>query len=219
MERWGLRLEAVATPTTRVLSSASRLVTIDLRTWRGRQLSELIAIIFKDQYRASEVLNDLQRREWDWGADLDQAVVVRHTEKEEYKVLFSFDPMTETGGSWARLWGSLLSLVLFDPLTEGIVQTVASFSEASGAPARLDFDKQKRLPDVKWWRERLRLSKEFVRDVGAMVQPGDSALVALLHADRPGFVFQQLRNYGGTLVHTRLTAEQDWQLQHALSGD
>jgi uncharacterized membrane protein len=179
-------------------------------------LSELIAIIFKDQYRASEVLNDLQRREWDWVADLDQAVVVRHTEKEEYKVLFSFDPMTETGGSWARLWGSLLSLLLFDPVADGIVQTVATFSEASGAPTNVDAPKQ--LPDVKWWRERLRLSREFVRDVGAMVQPGDSALVALLHPDRPGLVFQQLRNYGGTLVHTRLTAEQDWQLQHALNA-
>jgi len=39
-------------------------------------VSQLIVLAFRDQFRSAEVLNDLKRRELDWAADLDHAVVV-----------------------------------------------------------------------------------------------------------------------------------------------
>jgi uncharacterized membrane protein len=179
-------------------------------------VSELLAIVFKDQYRASEVLNDLQRREWDGVVDLDKAVVVRQTGRDKFKVMFSFDPTTEEEETWARLWGSLLSLVLFHSLTDGIVDTARNLVDACGVQTSGEIEPRKVLPDVKWWREILCLSDEFVRDVGAMIQPGDSALFTLLHTDERGFVFQQLRNYGGTIVNTTLSPEQDQTLKNVL---
>jgi uncharacterized membrane protein len=180
-------------------------------------VTELLTIVFKDQYRASEVLNDLQRREWDWVVDLDKAVVVRQTDQDKFKVMFSFDPTTEDEEAWARLWGSLLSLVLFNSLTDGIVDTARNLVDACGAQTSGETESGRVLPDVKWWREILCLSDEFVRDVGAMIQPGDSAIFTLLHTEKRGVVFQQLRNYGGTLVNTTLSPEQDQTLNNVLA--
>jgi uncharacterized membrane protein len=180
-------------------------------------VSELLAIVFKDRYRASEVLNDLQRREWDWVVDLDQAVVVRHLEQDKFKVLFSFDPTTEEEEIWARLWGSLLSLVFFHSLADEIADTARNLADACGAQTSEEIAPRKVLPDVKWWREILCLPDEFVRDVGAMIQPGDSALFTLLHTEKREVVFQQLRNYGGTLVNITLSPEQDQTLNNVLA--
>jgi len=181
------------------------------------RVSDLLAIVFHDQYRASEVLNELQRQECDWVEDLEKAVVVRQVDQDKFKVLFSFDPATEEEESWARLWGSLLSLVLFNSLADGIVDTARNLADACGVQSDGGFETRRVLPDVKWWRETLCLSDDFVRDVGAMIQPGDSALFALLHTDKRGVVLQQLRNYGGILVSTSLSPEQDQALNQVLA--
>ncbi|MCI0388395.1 MAG: DUF1269 domain-containing protein [Acidobacteria bacterium] len=180
-------------------------------------MSELIAVVFKDQYRASEALNDLQRREWDWVGDLDRAVVVRHKEQDKFTVQYSFDPATEEEGAWARLWGSFLSLVLFIPLADAMFDAAKDLSAASGAQKTASIESRHALPDVQWWTESLCVSDEFVRDVGAMIQPGDSAIFALLQTDKPGAIFQQLRNYGGTLLHTTLSPEQDQAMKNVLA--
>ena len=180
-------------------------------------MSDLLALVFNDRYRASEVLNDLLRQEDDWVGDLDKAVVIRQVDQDKFKVLFSFDPTTEEEAAWARLWGSLLSLVLFNSLTDGIVDTTRNLADACGAQINGVLETRRILPDVKWWRETLCLSRDFVRDVGAMIQPGDSALFTLLHTDKRGVVFQTLRNYGGTLVNTTLSPEQDQTLRDVLA--
>ncbi len=55
-------------------------------------MSDLVVVVFKDQYRASEVLNELRRREWNWVIDLDQAVVLRIDEQGKLRVLMNVDP-------------------------------------------------------------------------------------------------------------------------------
>jgi uncharacterized membrane protein len=180
-------------------------------------VSVLIATGFKDPYRAAEVLNELQRRRFKWVVDLDRAVVVRNEERNEFKVQFCLDLNTEEESAWVRLWGSFLSLTLFVPSTEKIVEAAKDFSAATGVRANPKIEPRKISPDVKWWRESLCLSNDFVRDVGAMIQPGDSALFMLLHANDLGKVLRELRNYGGTPLHTTLSPEQDRTLKDVLA--
>jgi hypothetical protein len=68
-----------------------------------------------------------------------------------------------------------------------------------------------------WWKNTLGISDEFIRDVGAIVQPGDSAVFMFLQTPTIVSVLRQLRNYGGTLLHTSLTVEQEEALRDALS--
>jgi uncharacterized membrane protein len=176
-------------------------------------MSELIVIAYKDQYRASEVLNELQRREWEWVGDLDHAVVVRHDEKDRYRVVLSVDPTTKEEEPWARLWGSLISLVLADSISQGMVRAVREVSSSSGEES----DSRKERLDATWWVENICIAREFIRDAGAMIQPGDSALFMLLKPQNPYAALKNLRNYGGTLLRTTLSAEQDARLTEALT--
>jgi len=70
-------------------------------------MSALIVVAFSDEHRAAEVLVELRRREWDWVADLDYAVVVGWNPRGNLRVQLDVDPTTREGGVWARLWGSL----------------------------------------------------------------------------------------------------------------
>jgi uncharacterized membrane protein len=177
----------------------------------------LIVAGFGDPYRASEVLNELQRRDWTWVADLDQAVVVRWNEKDRLRVQFSVDPVTLEGAGWAGLWGSFLSVALFVPTTDGIAEAAGTMAMASRGAEQPGRSNHSALPTVKWWRESLKIPEPFLRDVGAMVQPGDSALFMLLRAPKPEVVLRQLRDYGGSLLHTLLSLEQEEKLEDALA--
>jgi len=51
-----------------------------------------------------------------------------------------------------------------------------------------------------------------------MVQPGDSAIFALLRSDDPTYVTEQFRGYGGTVLRSTLTKEQADKVQAVLDG-
>jgi uncharacterized membrane protein len=176
-------------------------------------MSELIAIGFKDLYRASEVLNEWQRREWGWVAELDRAIVVRLYEEDKYRVHFIIDPTSRVGGTWARLWVSFLSLALQVPFNKEIF---CGFGDVS-APSMGGSGSGSPLPDIKWWTEVLGVSGEFVRDVGALIRPGDSAIFMILQAPNTRAAFLKMRNYGGTVLRTTFSAEQDRRLIDALN--
>jgi uncharacterized membrane protein len=49
-----------------------------------------------------------------------------------------------------------------------------------------------------------------------MVQPGDSAVFALLRAIDPDLVAAQFKGYGGTILRTTLSAEQQAKVEATL---
>jgi uncharacterized membrane protein len=183
---------------------------------RVMNVSELIVLGFEDPYRASEVLSALLRRQWDWAGDLDRAVVVSLDEQGKLRVQLRSDPTTHEGTAWARLWGSFLSLVLFVPVTERMTDAASQVAAAFGAPKSEASAARASVPDAMWWKEGLRISQEFLRDVGAMMGLGGSALFMLLQTSELGAVLRQLRNYGGSLLYTSLGPEQEKELRVVL---
>jgi uncharacterized membrane protein len=95
-------------------------------------VSELIAFVFRDQYRAPEVLNELRRREWPWGQDLDDAVVITLGDSGKARAQLNIDLSTYAAVGWARLWSSLLNTTLFIPLTEVIVEAANGIAPPDG---------------------------------------------------------------------------------------
>ena len=51
-----------------------------------------------------------------------------------------------------------------------------------------------------------------------MVQPGDSAILALLRTVDPVRVAERFRGYGGTVLQTTLSKEQSEKVQSVLDG-
>lgn len=171
-------------------------------------MSELVVFVFRDQYRAPEVLNELRRRDWSWVHDLDEAVAVTLNADGKATVHLSIDLSKCEAAGWARMWASLLRTTLFLPLTEVLVEAadgIAFSSTSSSGNSRQKAESW----EAKWWRDSLHLSQNFKRDVAALIVPSGSAIFMLLRAVKAPVALPQLRNYGDTIVHTSLSAEQD----------
>jgi uncharacterized membrane protein len=180
-------------------------------------VSELIVLVFTDEFRAPEVLNELRRRDWEWVADLNDAVAVTLDTKGGAKVQLSVDLTASEGAAWARLWGSLLGATLFLPATEVIVEAAGRVADASGLHTESAPGPRAALPEASWWKHCLCLPDDFIRDVGASIGPGDSAIFMLSRAPDRSAVLRQLHNYGGTLLHTSLNSKQDKEMQDMLA--
>ena len=177
-------------------------------------MSELIAFVFRDQYRAPEVLNELRRREWPWVRDLDDAVVITLNENGKTRVQLNIDLSTYEAVGWARLWGSLLDTTLFLPLAELIVAAadgIALPDRPSGTSRH-----NSESVEARWWRESLEHSENFKRDVAALMLRNGSAIFMLLRTSPATKVLHQLGNYGDTFVHTSISGEQDDKMQAIL---
>ena len=171
-------------------------------------MSELVAFVFRDQFRAPEVLNELRRRDFVWSRDLDEAIAVRLDEQGKARVQLNIDISTDEGAGWARLWGSLLRTTLFVSGTEVLVEAASAVASSNGK-ASASRPGNETAPECTWWQEALARSVNFKRDVAALMEPSGSAIFMLLHAVDVRVVLNQLRNYGDTIVHTSLSSEQD----------
>lgn len=181
-------------------------------------MSDLVAFVFRDQFRAPEVLNELRRRDWTWVRDLDEAVAVTVTEDGKTRVQLSVDPSTRDGASWARLWGSLLSSTLFRPLTEVMVKAADGLTCLPKQPCDKRRPPDETIVESQWWCDSLEPANDFKRDVAALMAGNASAIFMLLRAQNTAAILRQLSNYGNTIVHTSLSREQDKKLFELLAN-
>ena len=72
--------------------------------------------------------------------------------------------------------------------------------------------------DAKWWKDDFGIPEDFVQDVGKLVQPGDSAIFALLRTADPTLAAVQFSGYGGVVLSTTLNPEQAQKVQEVLNG-
>ena len=77
-----------------------------------------------------------------------------------------------------------------------------SLRGAGGARRRTD------AIDAAWWKDEFGIPDDFVKQVGAMVQPGDSTIHALLRTANPDLVADQFRGYGRTILSTTPSRDQ-----------
>ena len=181
-------------------------------------MSELVAFIFTDRYRAPEVLNELRRREGLWSEDLDQAVAVTLDSAARASVYMSVDLSKGKAVGWARIWGALLNSALFVPLTQRMVDAadeVAFPSERINASLPTAGEEP---CETRWWRESLKDSENFQRDLSASITANSSAILMMLRTTRISKALEDLRNYGSTIVHTTISIAQDEKLRTILNG-
>jgi uncharacterized membrane protein len=90
------------------------------------------------------------------------------------------------------MWGGLISLLFLAPL----------FGMASGALAGKVSDAG--------------VDDEFMKTLAAKLPPGGAALIALGSTSGTGKVVERVRTYGGDVIQTSLSAEDDERLRAAL---
>jgi uncharacterized membrane protein len=182
-------------------------------------MSQLIVVGFKkDMYRASEVLNKLSAMDDDWVVDLRDAVAVYRDYSGKLRVDQSYQMTTGEGAGWGLFWGALIGALIAIPFTAGASGAALAGTLAAGALGGGALGATGGALDASWWKDEFGIPEDFVKGIGAMVQPGDSAILAMLRTVDPVKVAEQFRGYGGTVLQTTLTAEQSAKLQAVLDG-
>ena len=181
-------------------------------------MPELIVVGFKkDMYRASEVLNELLNLNDDWVVDLHDAVAVYRDYKGKLRVDQSFQMTTGEGAAWGGFWGLLIGATLAIPFTAGASAAAAAGAVAAGALGGTALGAGLGAVDASSWKDEFGIPDEFVQRVGAMIQPGDSAIYAILRVGDPEVVANKFRGYGGTILRTTLSKEQQAKVEQILS--
>ena len=157
---------------------------------------------FSDRYRAEEVLGQLRRLDFSWAPDLENAVAVEIDARGRLRLRHSLDVDPAFADS-ALAWRALL-VAIQPPATppKSAWRERASESKALNAEASL-------------WQRAFSSDPTFLRDLGALLRPADSAILAVV-TDADAAV-RVLRGYTSVLLRTSLSEAQARKLR--ASGD
>jgi uncharacterized membrane protein len=182
-------------------------------------MAELIVVGFKkDMFRASEVLNELLDMNDAWVVDLHDAVAVYRDYKSKLRVDRSYQATTGEGAAYGGLIGLMIGATLAIPFTAGLSAAAAAGAVAAGAVGGTALGAGAGALDTASWKDEFGIPDDFVKRVGAMVEPGDSAVFAILRVGDPQVVADHFRGYGGTILRTTLSREQQDKVERVLSG-
>ena len=160
-------------------------------------MSDLVAIAYPDERRASEVMAAIRRLHDAGTIDLDDAVAVSKDGEGRVKVEGATS-RTAAGAAGGLVLGALVGLVFFAPALGAL------FGAASGALAG-------KIADV------YRID-DFVLEVGHNTPPGSSAILMLVRgrAADPDKVLAELQQYGGKVIRTTLPDDAEARIRAAL---
>ena len=128
---------------------------------------------------------------------LEDAVVVEREADGKIK-LHQAVGTTGAGAAGGAMWGGLIGLIFLAPLLGMAV------GAATGALSGKMTD--------------LGVSDDFLRDLGDRLQPGAAALIALGSTDARDKVIERVKPYGGEILQSSLSREQEEQLRSALGA-
>ena len=160
-------------------------------------MATLIAIGYDNESTAAEAAEEVRRLSRDVIIEPDAVAVISRDAQGEYRVTTNHHPVG-AGASWGMFWGLLFGTLFFVPV----------FGLPVGAGLGALVGKI----------EKVGIGKELAERVRDMVKPGTSALFLVIERATPDQAVDALSSYGGTVLVTPLSHEQENALQQALRG-
>lgn len=157
-------------------------------------MSDLIAIAYPDEFRAAEVRATLARLQREYLIDLEDAVVVTKDAEGKIKLHQSVN-LTTAGAVGGGFWGGLVGMLFLMPLAGAAVG--AGLGALSGKFSDYGID------------------DNFVKELSANLQPQSSALFVLVKKVTPDKVLPEVTKFGGVVLRTNLSAENEAKLREA----
>ncbi|GIH28409.1 membrane protein [Acrocarpospora phusangensis] len=160
-------------------------------------MAHLIAIAYDDVSTATEVRDKVNQLRKEGLIDIRDMAIVERTMNGKIKLK---QMMGTTGAATAggALWGGLIGLIFFMPFLGMAVG--AATGAAVGAMSDVGVD------------------DAFMRELAEGLKPGAAALFLLIDKSTPDKVIPRLAPYGGRIIHTSLSKEQEDQLKHAVAA-
>jgi len=159
-------------------------------------MSQLIAVTYPDQFAAEEVRVKLWKLQREYLLELEDAVVVTKSAEGKVKLHQALN-LTAIGALSGGFWGTLIGMIFLNPLFGAGLG--AAWGAISGA-----------LTDVG-------INDAFMKSLAAKFAPNTSALFVLVRHATPDKVVAEIASYGGTVIQSSLSHQDETKLQAALT--
>jgi uncharacterized membrane protein len=160
-------------------------------------MSTLVAVAYPDIETAEKVRQELINATREHLLNLEDAVIAEHQADGKIK-LHQAIGTTSAGAAGGALWGGLIGLIFLAPL---LGMAVGAASGALGG----------KMTDVG-------VNDDFLKDLGAKLQPGAAALIVLGSTDARDKVIERVKPYGGEVIQTSLSDAEEEQLRSMLGA-
>jgi len=160
-------------------------------------MADLIAIGYDDMATATAAMDEATRLAKDLVIQPDAIAAIIRDEEGKFKTITN-QHVVGAGATWGMFWGFLFGLLFFVPF----------FGMAIGAGLGAIFGKLGKSS----------IDKQFQEQVREQLKPGTSALFMILEQMTTDKALAALSQYGGTVLKTSLSAEDEKEIQDALHG-
>jgi uncharacterized membrane protein len=158
-------------------------------------VNNLVAIAYEDVDQAQQVLSTLGGLAREHALELADAVVVER--QADGKIKLHQPSSVGTGVASGAVWGGLIGMLFLMPFFG------MALGAASGAAAGATTD--------------VGIDDDFMRELATKLEPGGAAVMALVSGATLEKVLPALAAYGGHVMHTSLSSDQEQALQAALT--
>jgi uncharacterized membrane protein len=160
-------------------------------------MADLIAIGYPDEATAEAAAEEARGLARDLIIEPDAIAAIVRDKEGRFHVHTSHHPVS-AGATWGMFWGVLFGLLFFIPV----------FGLAVGAGLGALMGKITKTG----------IDKAFQDQVRGMLQPGTSALFLMVEKVTPDKAVEALSKFGGTVLKTSLSKDDEKELQEALHG-
>ena len=158
-------------------------------------MSDLIAIAYPDLATAQDVAANAAALTKSRELELEDLVVIEH--RQDGKIKLHQPSATAAGAAGGALWGGLIGLIFLVPLFGMAIGAAAGAAAGSASDYGVD--------------------DNFMKDLGANLEPGSAAVVALVRKITADKVLPNLKHQG-TVIQTSLDEERENALKEALGS-
>lgn len=160
-------------------------------------MADLVIIAYPDEQTAEGARAKLLELQREYLIELGDAVVAVRRPDGSVK-LNQLVNTTAAGAAGGAMWGTLIGLLFLNPLLGA--------AAGAGAGALSGY-----LTDVG-------IDDKFLKEAAGALAPGQAALCVLVRKVTADKVLPAMAHFGGTVLRTNLTAEQEGKLRDALKG-
>jgi uncharacterized membrane protein len=159
-------------------------------------VANLVAVAYDDLDQAKQVMQTIGQLRKEHLIDLEDAVIVEH--RPDGKMKLHQPSLAGMGAAGGALWGGLIGLIFLMPLFGMAIG--AATGAATGAMSDYGID------------------DDFMKELGDKLPQGGAAVFVLVKEATRDKVVPEIAKYGGHVIQSSLSNEQETALQEALDS-
>jgi uncharacterized membrane protein len=168
-------------------------------------MADLVIVAYDGEDTADQAMNKLRELQKEYLVDLEDAVVAVRDKngKVRIKQAVPLVRLSAAGGAaWGGLFGLLIGILFLNPLLGWLAGAAMGAGAGALSGALADYG----------------INDDFIKEIGRSLEKGKSALFMLVRKVNTDKALPELAQYGGKIIRTSLTDEQERRLRAALEA-